>query len=81
MRIQIRLFAAARQLAGRELVQLEFDDQPTVAQAREALARNCPALKSLLPHVRFAVNMCYVPDNTRLLPADEVACIPAVSGG
>jgi molybdopterin converting factor subunit 1 len=81
MKIQIRLFAAARQLSGQETIELDLDAEATVADARAALARTCPALAPLLPHVRFAVNRGYVPEHTRLSPTDEIACIPPVSGG
>jgi len=81
MKIQVRLFAAARQLVGQDHWELECGPEPTVGRVREALETAFPALAPLMPFVRFAVNADYVPDDTPLTEHDDVACIPPVSGG
>ncbi|MCP4194938.1 MAG: molybdopterin converting factor subunit 1 [Planctomycetaceae bacterium] len=81
MKIQVRLFAAAQQLAAQDSITVECQDEATVADLKAALATSVPALESLLNHVRFAVNAEYVDDQTKLSAGDEVACIPPVSGG
>ncbi len=81
MKIQVRLFAAARQLAGQEVVTLECPEPATVADLRSQLAAQLPDLDPLLKHIRFAVNAQYARDDTALSQDDEVACIPPVSGG
>ena len=81
MNLQIRLFAAARQLAERETLDIECPDEITVGELRRAVARACPALDPLLPHVRFAVNAEYAAEQQVVRPSDQVACIPPVSGG
>jgi molybdopterin converting factor subunit 1 len=81
MKITIKLFAAARQVTGRETVDVELTDSPAVAELRRRLAERFPELASLLSQSRFAVNGEYVSDRAGILSTDEVALIPPVSGG
>ncbi len=81
MPINVRLFAAARQLAGTSAVPLAIDEPVTVAQLRQALGTHLPALAPLLPMARFARNGDYVNDQSTVSPQDEIALIPPVSGG
>jgi molybdopterin converting factor small subunit len=81
MKLQIRLFAAARQLAQSEVLEVDCHEGATLADVREALRATCPALAPLLTHVRFAVNAQYAPDQHVVVPEDQIACIPPVSGG
>ena len=81
MTVQIRLFAAARQLAGRDIVELELPPGATVAQLRVALAQRVPQLADLMDHCLLAVDCEYVGDETGIEPGAQFACIPPVSGG
>ncbi len=81
MIVQVKLFAVAKQLVGRDTASVELPDEPTVADLRTALARDYPALEVTLAHVVFAVNAEYATDQTHLSTTDEIACIPPVSGG
>ncbi len=81
MKVRIRLFAAARQLAGRDLLEVEVDEPATVARVRRQMAADLPALAQILPHVLFAVGSEYVGEHQVLLADSDVACIPPVSGG
>lgn len=81
MKVQVRLFAGIRQLAGRELIELELPEHATVADVRSTLRTQFPAMTPLLAHTRFAVNNAYAVETTRLSRDSEVACIPPVSGG
>lgn len=81
MKIKVRLFAAAQQLANQDSITIECPAGTTVADLKASIIKHIPALDSLLDHVRFAVNAEYVVDDTPLSPDDEVACIPPVSGG
>jgi molybdopterin converting factor subunit 1 len=77
----VKLFAAARQHAGKALAEIELPDEATVGQLRAALVEQHPVLAQLAEHVVFAVNAQYADENATI-PADaEVACIPPVSGG
>ena len=81
MIVQVRLFAAARQEAGSDVIDVELKDGATVADVRDALAAQLPALSSLLPRVAFAVDAEYAADACEIPDGAEVACIPPVSGG
>jgi molybdopterin synthase catalytic subunit/molybdopterin synthase sulfur carrier subunit len=81
VKLQVKLFAAARQTAGQAVVEVELPVSPTVGQLRAALVEQYPALAEIAAHVVFAVNAEYA-DETAQIPSDaEVACIPPVSGG
>ncbi len=81
MKLRVKMFAVARQLAGTAAADVEIAAGGTVADLRAALARQFPDLGATLDGVVFAVNAEYAPDQTVLSPDDEVACIPPVSGG
>jgi molybdopterin converting factor subunit 1 len=81
MQVTVKLFAVARQRAGRDAVTLELPAEATVRQLRGALCEQCPPLADLLPHVRIAVNSEYASDTQVLPRAGEIALIPPVSGG
>ena len=80
-RIQVRFFAAARDLAGCEHVELEIESGTTIADLRGRLIAQHPALALLLKHSLLAVGQQYATDQTVLADGDEVAMIPPVSGG
>ena len=81
MKVAVKLFAAARQLAASDEAVVELPADATVAELRVALAAAHPALAPLLRHALFAIDAEYATDAT-CIPADaEVACIPPVSGG
>ena len=81
MQIRVKLFAAARELAGGESIEIELPAQATVVELRQALMECLPRARELLARSMFAVNCDYATDDTRLSPNAEVACIPPVSGG
>ncbi len=81
MRFQVKLFAVARQLAGREVAEVELAEGATVGQLRVALAQQYPELTETLERAVFAVNQEYADDQTTVPSDAEVACIPPVSGG
>jgi molybdopterin converting factor subunit 1 len=81
MIVHVKLFALARQQAGRDRLPVEVHERATVADLRVALAAQYPDLAGLLPHVMFAVNADYADSEAVLSEQDEIACIPPVSGG
>jgi MoaE-MoaD fusion protein len=76
MRVRVRLFAVLRESAGADSVELELDEDATVADAISALA----PVAGEMPF-RLAVNREYADDTDPLAPGDELAAIPPVSGG
>lgn len=81
MKIQVRLFARARDLVGANTLELELADGATVGDLRQRLAETCPRLRSLLEHSALAVNDELARDSSWLPPQAEVALLPPVSGG
>ncbi|MEX2186842.1 MAG: MoaD/ThiS family protein [Pirellulales bacterium] len=81
IRITIRFFAAARDLAGCESAVREVSANCTVADLRRELAAEFPPLASLLGHSMLAVGRAYAADAAVLDDGTEIAVIPPVSGG
>ncbi len=81
MIVSVKLFAAARQLAGSDTIDVELPVGATVGMLREALRQAAPELDSLLPHAMYAVDAQYASDTTKIPSDADVACIPPVSGG
>lgn len=81
MKVRVQMFALAKELAQRDVVELLLGDGAKVTDLRQALADEVPALRSILPNVMFAVNMEYASDDLALPNEAAVACIPPVSGG
>jgi molybdopterin converting factor small subunit len=82
VRVNVRLFALARQRAGRAEVALDVADPVTVAAVKAALAAACPELAPLVPQMLIAVNADYAGDEQGPIPPGaEVAAILPVSGG
>ena len=79
--VRIQMFAVARQLSGRDVVEFSLPDAATIRQLRQALAAEVPALTQLMPHLMFAINAEYANDETTIPAGADVACIPPVSGG
>ena len=76
MVVHVRLFAALRERAGRDAIELELPDGALVSDALAAVddhARDLPLV--------LAVNREYAAPRDRLAPGDELALIPPVSGG
>jgi len=81
VKVQVRLFAAARQAAGSATVELELPAGATIGQLRGRLAGEFPQLSGLVGQAMFAVDTEYVRDSHEIRPGADVACIPPVSGG
>ena len=81
MTLTVKLFAAARELAGADALAVELPAAATVADLRAAVRAAAPALAGLLARSAVAVNHDFADDTRPLSPGDEVAVIPPVSGG
>ena len=81
MIVRVHLFARAKDLARTDTVSLELVPAATVADLRRQLAKQVPALATLLERSALAVNQEFANDE-QLLPCDaEIALLPPVSGG
>ena len=81
MRVTVKLFAAAKEQAGQDALQVELPASATVGDLRTGLAVQFPALASLASRLLFAVDHQYVTDGQRLAADAEIAGFPPVSGG
>jgi len=81
MRIQVKLFALLREMAGTDTVPLELPTTANAAQALQALRQSHPALQPYLDNVRLALKMDFVDEAADLHDGDELHLIPPVSGG
>ncbi|MCA9188203.1 MAG: MoaD/ThiS family protein [Pirellulaceae bacterium] len=81
MKVNVQLFAAARDAAGTKSVSVLLHNHGTVRDLRAALIQDYPQLAAWVGIARFAVNMEYAIDDTALSLSDDVAMIPPVSGG
>ncbi|MBE3555575.1 MAG: MoaD/ThiS family protein [Firmicutes bacterium] len=81
MRIVIKLFAQAAELAKAAQMEAELQEPATVQTAVDFLAHQNAALAKLLPNCAVALNRRYTHRNATLGDGDELAIIPPVSGG
>lgn len=81
MRVRVKLFAVARELAGSSEIIVELREGATIDDLRTELITLVPALARIVPHSLWAVGTEYVGGDA-VLPNDaDVALIPPVSGG
>jgi molybdenum cofactor cytidylyltransferase len=81
MEVTVRLFALAKERAGRSELTINLASGATVADLRTVLADHLPALAALMPSVLIAVDEEYASDGTLISPGSRLAVIPPVSGG
>lgn len=79
--VSVRLFAAARDKAGADVVPLRVSIPATIGEIRTSLAETTPALQKIAPHLLFAVGTEYVRDDFVVHQPVEVVAFPPVSGG
>lgn len=81
MTVSVRLFARARELAGAECLHIDLPTGATVADLKQTLGEQTPALRPLVPQLLVAIGTDYVTNETVIPEGMEVACFPPVSGG
>ncbi len=81
MKLQIRLFARAKDIAGTDRFELEIAGPATVADLRNALAEQFPDMRTLVPSLLIAIGSEYAEETTPISADSEIACFPPVSGG
>jgi molybdopterin converting factor small subunit len=81
MNVRIKLFAAARDLAGRDEILVDVTTRATIKDVSQALESATPNLRPLLPHCLWAVDAAYAGKNAVVTEESEIALIPPVSGG
>ncbi len=81
IKLEVRLFAMAKERAGRPTVAVELPLGASVADLRAAIGHRLPALAPFLSKTMIAVDEEYATDDQVLAPGSRVAVIPPVSGG
>jgi len=81
LRLKILYFASAREIAERRMELLSFDGEMTVGELATRLREIHPRLKALEKATRYSVNLEIVDEDEVLHEGDEVAVLPAVTGG
>jgi molybdopterin converting factor small subunit len=79
--VKVKLFAAAREAAGKESIAVQLADAPTIADLRSALTKQFPQLRDVVSHSMFAIDTEYCGDDQVIPIGAAVVCIPPVSGG
>lgn len=81
MTVRVKLFAILRERAGTGELSMQLPDGAAADRAVQAVAERFPSLRPHLAKAACAVNLAYAPRSTVLSDGDELALIPAVSGG
>ena len=81
MKVEVKLFARARELAGTQRVSIDLSEGATVAELKQTLGEQSPNLRPLLPHLLVALGTDYATDDAQIREGTEGACFPPVSGG
>jgi molybdopterin converting factor subunit 1 len=79
--VRVRLFARARDLAGKDEVMVLLPDGATIAELRRRLAAAHPKLADLLARSALAIDQEFAADEATVPAGAEVALLPPVSGG
>jgi molybdopterin converting factor subunit 1 len=81
MKLTIRLFARARDLAGADSISVDLPAASTVRDLKSRLAADRPALAGMLECSALAVDNELADDSLLLQAGAEIALLPPVSGG
>ena len=81
MRVRVKLFAAASEIAGRNEAQVEVPRGATVQDVGRSLVAAYPKLEAIVPFARWAVDREFAAAGTIVDEKSELALIPPVSGG
>lgn len=81
MKISVRLFARARDLAGADCTELNCPEGATIRELKQLLIAQHPALRPMIDSLLIAVDRDFASEDFILTEGVEVACFPPVSGG
>jgi molybdopterin synthase catalytic subunit len=81
MKIQLLLFGAVREAAGRGRLEVDLDDGATVADLRSWLAQRNAAAEKLGDRLAVSINTELAQPSDVLEDGDEIAFLPPVAGG
>jgi molybdopterin converting factor subunit 1 len=81
MKLTVRLFARAKDLAGSDSVPVDLPEGAVVRDLKNCLIAERPALAGIVERSAFAVNNEFADDATVLSAGVDIALLPPVSGG
>ena len=81
MKVEVKLFAVAKQLARAESITIELFAGATVRDLRDAIGKQHTELRDITARAMIAINTEYASDNASVPVNCEIALIPPVSGG
>lgn len=73
-------FGIVKEIFGESAISIDVAEQLQVADLKLLLREKYPRLRQLSSYM-IAINNRYATDSESILPADEIAIIPPVSGG
>ncbi len=80
-KVTILFFATLRTRAERTSMDLELENDTTIAKLKEILVAQIPALEASLPSTLVSINREYAFDEDVIPENAEIALFPPVSGG
>ena len=81
MKVYVHLFGAAREKAGRNVIEVELREPAVVADLAAKLLLHHTGLGGLLQTAAIAVDREFAKIDTPITEESEVALLPPVSGG
>ena len=79
--VQVRLFAAFKEIIGKNQLDLQISDGSSVKDVIAIIGETYPDVKKIIQISKCAVNMEYVGTERKLIEGDEITVIMPVSGG
>jgi molybdopterin synthase catalytic subunit len=79
--IKVRLFAALKEIIGKNQLDLQIPEGSTVKDVIAVIEETYPAVKKIIKISKYAVNMEYTETEKKLTEGDEITIIMPVSGG
>ena len=81
MKIKVLLFAEMSEKVGAREIELELENDATVATVKATLAQQYPSAVELISRSVISVDHAYANEQQLLSSGMEIAVIPPVSGG
>lgn len=81
MIVKLHLFAEAREIMGRDVIDFSVEDGATVKALKLLIAEQHPELEQLVLRSAISVQRKYAADDEQLFENAEIGIIPPVSGG
>jgi molybdopterin converting factor small subunit len=81
MKVRVKLFAVAKELAARDTLVVDVPEDSTIADVQQAVVNAIPAMSRIMPHVLWAIGTGYVATDTRVAENCDLVMVPPVSGG